>query len=289
VGSGIRPIVNFFIYSSIIISFAATSLTLETYIFLDQPINYKYLAFVFFSTLLTYSIHRIVGIKKLNKKFIEDRFKVILIFKTHITVYAVIAFFATLFFLTRLPFSLLIYLIIPAIISGLYTIPLLSNNKRLRDYDYIKIILIALTWAAVTTIGILESKNISIPLFILLFIYLEKFIYIFGITLPFDIRDESIDKYSNVKTFPAIWGRDKTYLIIKLLHILCFIITTFLYSYIYTFNVLVLIVLGFIYYLSYMAVYISKNKTSDIYYSGLLDSMIILKSLFTIGVISYTT
>jgi len=281
VTSGIKPIVNFFIYSSIVISLAATIFTLETFLISNTPINFNYLGLVFCSTLLTYSVHRIVGLRKLEEQFIQGRFKIIRQYKSHIVFYTIASFMGSIYFLFQLPLTLLLLLIIPAIISGLYTIPIFSNNKRLRDFDFIKIILIALTWAAVALTGIMNDPITATGMLIMALLFIEKFLYIFAITLPFDIRDSTIDNHLDVKTFPAIWGHAKTYKIINVFLMVCLIIM-FVIGYLIAANIYLYIAIAISYGLNYFAIKISKDKKSDLYYSGLLDGMIIVRSLLLI-------
>lgn len=276
--SGIRPIVNFFIYSSLVISLAASTFALETFVLLDLAVNFGYLGLVFFATLLTYSIHRIVGIRKLDEVLIEGRFKVIRQYESHIIIYTIISIIAIFYFLSQLPNTILYYLSIPALISGLYTVPLFSKSKRLRDFDYIKILLIALTWASVALIGTVNYEIRSISNILLFIIFLEKSVYIFAITLPFDIRDDIIDKHSEVKTFPALWGHHKTYTIINICLIFSFIMLITI-GILNRFSAIYIICVLFSFLISIIAVRISKNKQSDLYYSGLLDGVIILRSV----------
>ena len=288
--SGIRPIVNFYIYSSIHISIAAALFTLECYTLSGVPINLEYIVFVFFATMLTYSVHRIIGFRKLEDKFIEGRFKTIKKYKSHIFTYALISFFVTVILLFRLPQRVLLFLVLPALISALYTIPVLANRKRLRDFNYIKIILIALTWACVAYVEIWSqgySNHISPSLFTLgnwiwIGLFIEKFLYIFAITLPFDIRDETVDKHTNVKTFPSLWGHGNTYKIIDFLLTLSGISFLTISIKLLGYRPMAIAAIILAYLISYWAVKKSKGKRSDLYYSGMLDGVIILRSLLII-------
>ena len=285
--SGIRSIVNFFIYSSIIISIAATTFTLEAFFLLELPIDCAYTGFVFCATLLTYSVHRIVGIRKLKEELIEGRFKVIRTYKSHIIIYTLLSFCGTIYFTSKLNHELILYLIFPAIISALYTIPILSGQKRLRDFNFIKIILISLVWSLIAIIPFVNDEiNFSGKYLILLSFFIEKGIYIFAITLPFDIRDERIEKHAKVKTFPSIWGHKLTYQIITILLVTSALILTFNSVVLLKLNWIFLIYIAIAYGLSQIAITISKGKKSDLYYSGLLDGIIIMRSIILITGIS---
>ncbi|MBT8231237.1 MAG: UbiA family prenyltransferase [Saprospiraceae bacterium] len=276
--SVIRPLLNFYIYSSIHISISAALFTFESYLIFKLPINWVFISFVFFATILTYSTHRIVGIKKIKEEFIHGRFKVIKTYLHHIIIYAVIAFCALIWLFTQLNFATQKLLIIPIIISFLYTVPTFKKGKRLRDFNYIKILLIAASWAAIAVIDIYRTVDVSL-IFIFWVLAFEKFSYILAITLPFDIRDLEIEKANQVKTIPALIGQKKTLYIVYSLLIICFISMTFILQNIYGFNFQSLLLIFFAYSLSIFAVKLSEGKTSDDYYSGILDGVIAIRAL----------
>jgi len=54
--------------------------------------------FLFFSTLLVYSLHRIVGLNKAKKVKMTNRYKTILSYRKHILAYAGIGFLGSVYF-----------------------------------------------------------------------------------------------------------------------------------------------------------------------------------------------
>lgn len=272
-------ILNFYIYSSIHISITATLFVAETYFFVCQEIDLFYLGLVFCSTLFIYSVHRIIGISKISKGLIEGRYSIILKYKSHLKVYAAVSIIGLLYFLSQTSLTNLYFLIPLGVMSMMYTLPLLSNQRRLRDYHYIKIFLIAIVWAGIA-IGPMLTNGHSILLVILLILFLEKIIYIIAITLPFDIRDIDIDKSLITKTIPQSIGKKKTYLWIYALLILGFAsyaVSSFMDN---QASVIPYILMAYL--LSLIAVYASKGKSSDYLYSGLLDGIIGIRSVVVI-------
>ena len=105
---------------------------------------------------------------------------------------------------------------IPVVIIALgYTmavIPTKDGAARLRDVPYLKVFLIVGVVTYVTTLlpllyttnyGHFGSANLTL-------IVLGRALFLFAITLPFDIRDLNFDKQTNLKTIPGKFGVDKT-------------------------------------------------------------------------------
>ena len=63
----------------------------------------------------------------------------------------------------------------------------------------------ALVWAFITvTLPLVEGRQFLVPTDALLF--LERSVFIFAITIPFDIRDLKVDQHIEVKTIPSAIG-----------------------------------------------------------------------------------
>lgn len=95
--------------------------------------------------------------------------------------------------------------VFPMLISVAYILPLFQNNKKLRDFPLIKIFLVAGAWTALSTtipvFSMLSESGIQLWTF-----SAARFLLIFAITLPFDIRDIQKDSISGVKTLPMVFG-----------------------------------------------------------------------------------
>jgi len=232
------------------------------------------LSVVFSSTLLIYGIHRIVGIKKLEQASSQGRFKIIITYKHHIQVYVVLSILALLYLMSRLDYQVIILLIPVSLISFLYTLPLLGST-RLRDMHLIKIFLIAFVWSYLGALPIYLS---GARLGLVGWVFVEKYFFLLAITLPFDIRDMNID--GKLKTIPTVVGVQKTYFLAYTSLIISYSI------FICCTSVLVdnremywIIAVSFAYMISALFIHMSRNKTSDYYYSGLLDSTLIIRGL----------
>lgn len=182
----------------------------QSRLLLGQPLALDYLTgLLFFATLFLYAAHRIVGISRLKDFFDVDRYKVIASFKWHIFLYAAVAAVGGFYCFLFLNRSLQWALIIPGLFSMAYVIPFLGERKRLRDVDHIKIYLIAIVWAFVTVVLPAMETGLATILPVAL-MFIERALFIFLITLPFDIRDLKVDAFSEVKTLPTQLGLKKT-------------------------------------------------------------------------------
>ena len=97
-------------------------------------------------------------------------------------------------------------LILPlGLLAALYSVRLpLAGGSRLREIPGVKIFLISILWALVTvTLPAVEAEKFGSTQVALL--TLERFLFIFAITIPFDIRDLPFDNQS-LQTLPQRYG-----------------------------------------------------------------------------------
>jgi hypothetical protein len=272
----IRKIIDLLFYSNIYIAIAAVAMTWQTQLILfgDFQID-KLSILVFFATMFIYASHRLVGLFSVKHFLKEGRFKVINTYKNHIWIYTGIAFMGLIYAFFQVNFRLQLALVVPGLISLGYVIPFLGIKKgkkklRLRDLNWIKIFLIAVVWGYVTVIlPVLEVRSIS---WSDLLILLERIIFIFMITLPFDIRDLKVDLFNKVKTIPAVYGIPKTMKLVLLSFIFLMILVTINYILIPPIpKYFALYGLWLSLISTYIFIKISIYKIDDYYFTGLLD------------------
>lgn len=279
--SWIKSFVDFYIYSSLHISIGAALFSIELFLLLDHKINLWFTGLVFSSTLFVYSLHRVIGLNKLKSSLKTGRYLTIIKYKSHIVLYTLVSLVGLLFCLFQLEFKIWLLFIPAGLISILYTLPVFGKGKRLRDFNFVKIILIAFVWAYIASflpMYLMDSSNV--PLTWISFI--EKFVFLLLITLPFDVRDLEIDQSLGVKTLPAVLGLPRTKSLINLLLILgCLLLgLIYFYDWISLANMQGLLAA---YLLSLFAIYFVWNKRADYYYSGLLDGLLIVRGLIIVG------
>lgn len=264
----ILPVVNFYLYSSLHIAICAAILTWFTQSALGIDIHWEYVFFVFCSTLFLYAVHRIIGIWKSPQYNVIGRFAIISKYKHHLILYSILSGLGALYYFMQLGRSIQIELIIPCLLSIAYSLPIFGKRRRLRDFHYVKIFTIAICWAWITAIiPTMESLSISHSILI----GCSRALFIFAITIPFDIRDHKID--TEVKTLAS----DINYNTLKTLAVACLCMSVLL-------NYILFGQMPFIaetISLAIAALLVIKTHTdrSDYYYTGLIDGTIGLSGL----------
>lgn len=192
------------VVSNIYVSFGALLLT---WLSLDfrQIRSPELLGFVFFSTVFIYNFIRLVRIHPMVSEGGSNRHHIIFRYQVFLRILCLCACVLSCYFFSSLYTRLWLYLVPMTIVSLAYVLPFYKTSfgewVRLRDVPYLKIFLIALTWAFVTEglPSILADNEIDV------LALLERFLFVFAITIPFDIRDLNFDKLS-LKTLPQLFG-----------------------------------------------------------------------------------
>lgn len=233
----LRKLADLVVFSNLFVAFAVGCLTLETVILVAGRIDLRYPLFVFFATLFLYNFHRVYRLNARSGKELNER--------RHRWLKENKLFFALVFLISSvglayttfnyLYFILLLFLIPVIILSFGYSIPVIPKGKRwirLRDIPLLKIFLITFVLSWVTVLmplwfytfetsagGTFEPVN-NEGLF---FSMIRRMLFIFAITVPFDIRDLEHDSFNGLKTIPVLLG-EKRSLLLSQLALLLFIV-----------------------------------------------------------------
>lgn len=261
-----KLIIRFLVNSNIWVAFCALALTYSSEILLQRN-NFSISQFVFFATLFTYNFQRVVRIKKgeihtrknwLNKNSIVVYFLMLFAFANSLYHFYYFKFLtqATIFFVATLS---------------------LAYPFWLRKIPFIKIFVISFAWTISTMFLLVIENEILITYNISLHL-LSRFLFVFAITIPFDIRDLRYDA-SKIKTIPLFFGDKKAKLIAIFGLLICIIIAVFqqFQNNIFSSNFPALILL---YFLTLVLVMRSDKKNSDMYFSFWVESLSILSYVF---------
>lgn len=206
-------ILKAFIHSNLFISIAALLLTVETQIQLGlQPQWHPYLFLIFFATIFEYNVHRLFTILFFPQSLDSPKHQWVKenkLFFYLVVSFSVIGFLIALF---QAKFSVLLALSPLALLTVFYSIPIANSHKgifRLREIPYLKIFLIAIVWSVVTVLLPVIYHNAETNFINFICIILERFLFVFAITIPFDIRDMEEDTASSLKTLPLQLGKKK--------------------------------------------------------------------------------
>ena len=202
----IEKIFNFYIFSNIHVAIAAFCLTKIT--LLEYGIeNHLLPIFVFFSTIAAYNFIRLYRITKVQhwlNHFLNKNKKTVLGL-TLISVFILI--YQSFFLQLKTLFALVPF----GLFSLFYVVPILKKNDSpiaLRSISFLKLFLIAFSWAGVTVLVPFINYNIELHSKEII-IFIQRFLILLAITIPFDIRDMNFDNV-NLKTLPQYIGIKKS-------------------------------------------------------------------------------
>ena len=263
-----KSIIRFLVYSNIWVSFCALGLTISTEVLFGTA-NFKVSQFVFFATICIYNFQRVVRLKKEQQHARKDwlnqyRFAVYLLILAGglMSLYRFIDFRSS----TQLA------IIFSAVLSILYPF-------GLRRIPWIKIFVISLVWTISTLFLLVLENNIPISQNIVLHL-ISRFLFVFAITIPFDIRDLKFDAQS-LRTIPLFFGAVKSQFIAVFALFICGGIAIFQHldkALIFS-NLLALILL---YFLSSIFIAKSDEIKGEMYFSFWVESLSILGYLFLV-------
>ena len=233
---------------------------------MDIEVNTQYILFVCFGTISQYGLHRYIGLSRLEDQELNNRFLIIKENKNSILLTVGLSGILSIYFWITMPAYSRILAILPLFLSLLYVVPVFTDNKRLRDFPFIKIFLIALCWSLFSvTIPMMEAGYISSDIALL---SLERILFFYAITIPFDIRDYSIDIRNKVPTIPGQIGLQMAKHTASLSSILGALILIYFGVSLVAASILSAVVL--------LLIYGSSDDRMDLYYTGLVDGTIIL-------------
>ncbi|MEO1514944.1 MAG: UbiA family prenyltransferase [Bacteroidota bacterium] len=274
-----KPIIDLVLYGNFWIALCALCMYWQTQLLLGHQLEWDALAgFSLFGTLFLYAVHRIVGISNLKEFFEVDRYHVIAYFRNHIRLYALIGLLGSLYYFFQLRLSTQLVLFLPSLLSLGYVIPFIGNQrKRLRDMDFVKIYLVAIVWAWITVVLPLIEQSIPFQPALVLMV-LERALFIFAITLPFDIRDLEVDAFGKVKTIPAVLGEKRSRRLAQFSLLICVALAVLQFS-MGHYPLKAMLGMGLAYALTAWLIQLSNSQRHDYFYSGLMDGSMIFQFL----------
>ncbi len=269
------------IKSNIFISLAAAVLAFGTQVQLGfAPHFHPYIWLIFFAALFEYNLHRLVTVltNKAALNSVKHRWVKDYPYVFYFLVLVSVAGFATTLLYAKI--EVLISLIPAAVLTIFYSVPVFKFSDRLyrlREIPFIKIFLIAFVWSVVTIILPVIESGYNGSLANLSFVLAERYVFIFAITIPFDIRDMEQDKRYNLKTIPIVYGVNKSYKISNAALVIFILICLIHYiSNDELFILLAMIVSG----ISTLAILNSKTLRTHFYYHyGWLDGTMLAQGM----------
>lgn len=270
-----RTVVNFLLYSNLFVALCAAVLTWGTAraYGTDQAVPLRLIGFVFCATLASYLLHRLVDLQRPgdhafaetmrwsrhNRKWLSGLF-----------ILAVgggaLAFFALSPSAKWLTLGL-------AGIAVFYSVPLPGAGLRLRELPFVKIGWVALVWATVTvSLPLVGSTSLLSTTH--LAVWFERFVFIFIITLPFDLRDVPFDRRDGLRTLAAELGPRPTVRLALLGCVLLLVVPPVVFPELFSWSeqAFYLLVAPFL--------WRADVERNDSFYVGWIDGLMLLRGLW---------
>lgn len=158
---------------------------------------------LFFSTLFIYRISNLF----VQNKTVKDNNKSPALHIYDIKIELFLYIIIIVAHMAYMPHKEILFLLHLAFISVLYNFPYSRLKIRARQLPYIKIFLISYVWASISIIyPWVQSHGFTIPPKHVLFLFLAHLLFIYSITIPFDIRDYENDRKKYLRTIPHLLG-----------------------------------------------------------------------------------
>jgi hypothetical protein len=260
----LRRTIEFIIFSNIWISLCGVGLAISSFFLCNLELNFFFLGLVFFATLFGYNL------QNLSKKTIhKERSKQIIWIQSNlinIKTLTTISFFFVIIFsffllninsvLCSTPFFFFVLF---------YRYPILKKYN-FRKIKGLKILFIAVCWSWTCCILPQLVFSLSVNWIVALLVLM----YVFIITIPFDIRDTRFDQ--GIQTIPQMIGIQNSYILIMFMTSILFFISLFNAN--YKFAIFLIF--------TALALMPSKKKNSEFYYLFLLDGLLLVMPIFAI-------
>lgn len=284
----LKSIINFIAFSNFFVAIAVTALSIETMIMFGFS-DFKYPVFIFFLTLFIYSFHRIYRLNhRSSKERQEGRHRWVkknlgtalsILFFSGIGIAYCIIFWTNLFtFLCLMPI---------AVVTLGYSIPFIKTAGkiiRLRDVPGLKIFLISIVLGLTTVVLplIFYSKINTISYPELLLVFVRRVLFIFAITLPFDIRDIQYDAENNVKTIPLLFGikRSKQFAVFALVVFILLALLQFFFFNNLNSNYIVSLIISAI--ITLFIILETGKEKQELFYSFFIEGTMLLQLFLVI-------
>jgi 4-hydroxybenzoate polyprenyltransferase len=267
---------HFILAHSIFIAFCAVGLCYQTYILFNIKLDVNILAFVFFSTLCSYNFYWLLSKFYFSKRVLNIGFA-----KTHASFFLIflVAAVGTIYFLFCLQNSF-VFIAIGIVLTLLYALPLwpFGFAKKLQQLGLVKTVLLAFTWAYVTTVlpanFLLHSNMVAVSLLLVV-----RFSFMLLLCVVFDMRDITIDKLHGLHSLATDFSKKTVRNIIGISYIIfmlaalifCFQFSNKLQATAFLFS-------GIIFWLLYR---LSLKPKGYVFYYFLLDGLMLLSAAAT--------
>ncbi len=157
--------------------------------------------FLFFGTLLIYSLHRLYGLRKADPTT-DHPYRPL---ASLLWINTGISGIGTAVCWLQLSAGARWQTLAPCVLSLAYILPLLPGGRRLRDVAFLKVFLITFCWSWLTVVLPAVQGGMGWSAVAML-MAIERAAFIFAIGIGFDLRDRVRDREAGVTTLPILLG-----------------------------------------------------------------------------------
>ncbi|MFT7587966.1 MAG: 4-hydroxybenzoate polyprenyltransferase [Limisphaerales bacterium] len=280
--STVARVADFLIYSNLFIALCAGGYLWATYLMIDEPVMWDSLmVLVTASTLALYLALRIHASRRLRG--IEFSERILWVDRNSAISWTLFSISILLTAASLLYTSYTVWLaLIPAgLLSIAYGMPFLPipTQYKLRHKNFLKIFLIAGVWAYMSVIlpvvhtgaDPLESST--------LLLFVSRFLFVLGITIPFDIRDIEVDSVYKLQTIPSALGVRQSIHLAWICLLVSFLLLLPIYLQPEGADMIKTVLLPMIpiYLFTAWLVGLSRNTQNDYLYLGFLDGTMLIQ------------
>lgn len=273
---------NWILFTSVFAAFCATGMCMATEKLLinhvPRFITHLHIL-VFCSTLLVYNVHYIA---KKSSPEVSDRFAWSQHYKFYHYVLIVCGLVGCIYSVFVLPYKILLACIVLGLLSFAYSLPLLpfKNKRRLKDFGWIKILVLTLVWTIVTSV--LPILNVGIRIADFPYEIMMRFVFMFILCIAFDIRDMQTDKGADIYTLPNIIGLKNSYRLMDVFMLLFVVFCSIQFvRYGHTWRLIAEVITIIC---TKAAIEYTRRYPSDKAYLGLVDGMMLLLSALILAI-----
>ena len=269
-------LLHFILSHSIFISFCAAALSIQTLQLFSVSIDWCIIAFIFFATLFAYNIYWMVS------KFSFSNYKSFLAFiqKSKLSLLVIlVAFIGGLCCFIQL--HLVMYnIIITFILFALYAIPVLPFKQLhfTRRAGFLKTVLLAFTWAFVTTLIPLQISIFHLDISVIL-IFINRFLFMLMLCIIFDKRDIAVDKIRGLQSLATnikpVFLNALILFIVIIYGFICFTMMVSGFTLPHIFSLICTAIITVFFYL------FSFKKRGYLFYYFFVDGLMLLSALLT--------
>ncbi len=271
-----KGLFHFILSHSIFIAICAAALSLQTLQLLSLPFNGYLPAFIFFAVLSGYNAYWMISRFSFNKHGSLISF----LPKNRSSFFVLLSAITGMVFCMMKLHLVMYNIIIAIILLGLYAIPVMPFKQLhfTRKAGFLKTILLAFTWAIVTTLIPLQISILAMGRAALL-IFINRFLFMLMLCIIFDKRDVAVDKIRGLQSLATDIKPLLLHYLTGFIFISYLLISYLLNAFeVPVLQIAALMVTGII----TLCVYISSlKKRGYVFYYFLVDGLMFLSALLT--------